>query len=116
MLAVQSGKTGVPVGRCEGIKHPDIKKCILLSTAGSPESPGADVQASLVGLISRGRKLLSGQRLEARFDGHVMTHLSKKAREQISDLDVSKCVESTMAAGHDVVHFKGLTTTAKRGH
>ena len=26
VLAVQSGKTGVPVGRCEGIKHPDIKK------------------------------------------------------------------------------------------
>ena len=84
--------------------------------AGSPESPGADVQACLVGLIGRGRKLLSGQRLEARFDGHVVTHLSEKAREQITDLVVSKRVESTMAAGHDVVHFKGLTTTAKRRH
>ena len=91
VLAVQSGKTGVPAGRCEGIKHSDIKKCILLSKAGSPESPGTNVQACLVGLVGRGRKLLSGQRLEVMFDGHVMSHLSKKAREQISDR--SRCVE-----------------------
>ena len=76
--------------------------------AGSPESPGTDVQACLVGLVGRGRKLLSGHRLEARyrFNAHVMTHLSKKAREKILDLVVPKCVESTISAGHDVVHFR----------
>ena len=39
----------------------------------------------------------------------------KRPREQITDLVVSKRVESTMAAGHEVVHFKGLTTRQSEG-
>jgi hypothetical protein len=90
------------------IKYPYIEECVLLPT---PESLGSNICSCFISTVGTcGIEALAGERLQWRFQLHVVQHLLTFLAKEVPHVIMPHVNESTQFAYLGMMHVKVVTT------